>query len=40
MIIFCAFVQGVVWLTAAAGAVLVMYGCYELACMAFDGRKE
>lgn len=39
MIIFCAVVRGVVWCTAVAGAALVVYGCYDLACMAFDGRK-
>jgi hypothetical protein len=40
MIIFCAVVRGVVWLTGVAGAVLVVYGCYDLARMEFEGWTE
>jgi hypothetical protein len=40
MIIFCAVVRGVVQCTAVVGAAMVLYGCYDLARMAFAGWKE
>lgn len=40
MLIFCAVIRGVVWCTGIVGGIMVLYGCYDLACMFFDGRKE